>query len=132
MKTGAERGELLTLLDEPYLAFLLNYLPSPPSAPAFGALSVFLSFFHTIYRCVCACQIFEVGACSTDGALSVVKGHMRATRGHFSLPFCPIKGALGGCLDLEGEGVVPGTKLIGWGCGINKWNQVRVHARPLA
>jgi hypothetical protein len=40
MKTGAERGEFLTLIDEPYLAFLFNYLPSPPSAPAFGAMSV--------------------------------------------------------------------------------------------
>jgi hypothetical protein len=40
MKTGAERGELVTLLDEPYLAFLYNYLPSPPSAPAVGAMSV--------------------------------------------------------------------------------------------
>jgi hypothetical protein len=34
MKTGAERGELVTLLDERYQAFLFNYLPSPPSAPA--------------------------------------------------------------------------------------------------
>jgi hypothetical protein len=33
-------GELVTLLDEPYLAFLFNYLPSPPSAPAVGAVSV--------------------------------------------------------------------------------------------
>jgi hypothetical protein len=40
MKTGAERGELVTLLDEPYLAFLLNFLPSPPSASAVGAMSV--------------------------------------------------------------------------------------------
>jgi hypothetical protein len=38
-KTGTERGELVTLLDEPYLAFLFNYLPSPPSAPAVGAMS---------------------------------------------------------------------------------------------
>jgi hypothetical protein len=40
VKTGAERGGLLTLLDEPYLAFLFNYLPSQPSAPAVGAMSV--------------------------------------------------------------------------------------------
>jgi hypothetical protein len=40
MKTGAEWGELVTLLDEPYLALLFNYLPSPPSAPAVGAMSV--------------------------------------------------------------------------------------------
>jgi hypothetical protein len=40
MKTGAERGELVTLLDEPYLAFLLNFLPSPPSASAVGTMSV--------------------------------------------------------------------------------------------
>jgi hypothetical protein len=39
-KTGAERGELVTLLDEPYLAFLFNFLPLPPSAPAIGAMSV--------------------------------------------------------------------------------------------
>jgi hypothetical protein len=39
-KTGAERGELVTLLNEPYLAFFFNYLPSPPPAPAAGAMSV--------------------------------------------------------------------------------------------
>jgi hypothetical protein len=39
-KTGVERGELVTLLDEPYNVFLFNYLPSPPSAPAVGAMSV--------------------------------------------------------------------------------------------
>jgi hypothetical protein len=35
-KAGAERGELVTLLDEPYLALLFNCLPTPPSAPAVG------------------------------------------------------------------------------------------------
>jgi hypothetical protein len=38
-------GELVTLLDEPYLAFLINYLPSPPSAPAVGAMSVVVTVF---------------------------------------------------------------------------------------
>jgi hypothetical protein len=33
-------GELVTLLDEHYLAFLFNYLPSPPSSPAVRAMSV--------------------------------------------------------------------------------------------
>jgi hypothetical protein len=33
-------GKLVTLLDEPYLAFLFSYLPSPPSSPAVGAMSV--------------------------------------------------------------------------------------------
>jgi hypothetical protein len=36
----AERWELVTLLDEPYLGSLFDYLPSPPSAPAVGAMSV--------------------------------------------------------------------------------------------
>jgi hypothetical protein len=40
MKNGAKWGELLTLQDEPYLAFLFKYLPSPPSAQAVGAISV--------------------------------------------------------------------------------------------
>jgi hypothetical protein len=40
MKTGAERGILVALLDEPYLALLFNYLPSQPSAPAVEAMSV--------------------------------------------------------------------------------------------
>jgi hypothetical protein len=40
MQTGAKRGELVTLLDEPYLAVLFNYLPLPPSAPAVGAMSI--------------------------------------------------------------------------------------------
>jgi hypothetical protein len=39
-KKGTERGELVTLLDKPYLSVLLNYLPLPPSAPAVGAMSV--------------------------------------------------------------------------------------------
>jgi hypothetical protein len=40
MKTGTERGGLVTLLNEPYLAPLFNYLPSPPSSPAVWAMSV--------------------------------------------------------------------------------------------
>jgi hypothetical protein len=40
MKTGAERGELVTPLDEPYVAVLFNCLTSPPSAPAVWAMSV--------------------------------------------------------------------------------------------
>jgi hypothetical protein len=43
MKAGEERGELVTLLDKPYLAFLFNYLPAPPSAPAVGTMSVTVS-----------------------------------------------------------------------------------------
>jgi hypothetical protein len=39
-KTGAEKRELVTLLDEPFLAFSFNYLSSPHSAPAVGAMSV--------------------------------------------------------------------------------------------
>jgi hypothetical protein len=46
-KTGAERGELLTLLDEPYLAFLFNYLPPNPSAPAVGAMSIVVTVSYT-------------------------------------------------------------------------------------
>jgi hypothetical protein len=30
----------LTFLEEPYLAFLFNYLPPPPTAPDVGAMSV--------------------------------------------------------------------------------------------
>jgi hypothetical protein len=45
-KSGAERGELVTILDEPYLAFLINYLPLPPSAPAVGAMSVVVAVAH--------------------------------------------------------------------------------------
>jgi hypothetical protein len=41
-KNRRRAGELETLLDEPFLAFLFNYLPSPPSSPAVGAMSVFL------------------------------------------------------------------------------------------
>jgi hypothetical protein len=53
-KTGAERGELVTLLDEPFLAFLFNYLPSPPSAPAVGAMFIAVTvaciFFTYVLR----------------------------------------------------------------------------------
>jgi hypothetical protein len=34
---------LVTLLDEPYIAFLFNYLLSSPSTPAVGAMSVVLT-----------------------------------------------------------------------------------------
>jgi hypothetical protein len=67
MKTGAERGELVTLLDEPYLALLFNYLPSPPSAPAVGAMSVVLAVAYIAavvelsLTCLCSklCYIVE-------------------------------------------------------------------------
>jgi H2-forming N5,N10-methylenetetrahydromethanopterin dehydrogenase-like enzyme len=38
--------ELVTLLDEPYLALLFNCLPSPPSSPAVGAMSVFVTVVY--------------------------------------------------------------------------------------
>jgi hypothetical protein len=41
-KNRHRAGELVTLLDEPYLAFLFNDLPSPPSAPAVGAIFFWL------------------------------------------------------------------------------------------
>jgi hypothetical protein len=67
MKIGAERGELVTLLDEPYLAFLFNYLPAPPSAPAVGAMSVFVTVaciavvVELSFACLCSqlCYIVE-------------------------------------------------------------------------
>jgi hypothetical protein len=39
-------GEFVTLLDEPYLAILFNYLPSPPSALAVGAMSVTVAIVY--------------------------------------------------------------------------------------
>jgi hypothetical protein len=64
MKTGAEREELVTLLDEPCLAFLFNYLPSPPSAPAVGAMSVVVAVAYIAavvklsLACPCVLQAF--------------------------------------------------------------------------
>jgi hypothetical protein len=60
-------GELLTLLDEPYLAFLFNYLPSPPSSPAVGAMSVVVAVAYIAavvelsLACLCSqlCYIVE-------------------------------------------------------------------------
>jgi hypothetical protein len=56
-KTGAERGELVTFLDELYLAFLFDYLPSPPSAPAVGAMSVVVtvSYIAAVVELSLAC-----------------------------------------------------------------------------
>jgi hypothetical protein len=40
-------GELVTLLDELYLAVLFSYLPSPPSAPAVGAMYVVVTVAYS-------------------------------------------------------------------------------------
>jgi hypothetical protein len=62
-KTGAERGELMTLQDEPYLAILFDYLPSPPSAPAVGAMSVVVTGAYIAavvelsLTCLCSSQL---------------------------------------------------------------------------
>jgi hypothetical protein len=47
----------LTLLDEPYLAFLFHYLPSPPSAPAVGAMSfvVAVAYIAAVVELSLAC-----------------------------------------------------------------------------
>jgi hypothetical protein len=60
-------GELVTLLDEPYLVFLFNYLPSPPSSPAVGAMSVVVTIAYIAavvelsLACLCSqlCYIVE-------------------------------------------------------------------------
>jgi hypothetical protein len=61
-KIGAERGELVTLLDEPFLAFLFNYLPLPPSAPAVGAMSVAVAvaYIAAVVELPLACLLFEL------------------------------------------------------------------------
>jgi hypothetical protein len=62
MKTGTERGEFITLLDEPYLTFLFNYLPSPPSAPAVGAMSVVVTvaFIAAVVELSLACLFSQL------------------------------------------------------------------------
>jgi hypothetical protein len=53
-------GELVTLLDEPYRAFLFNYLPSPLSSPAVGAMSVVVTVAYIAaavevsFACLCS------------------------------------------------------------------------------
>jgi hypothetical protein len=62
-------GELVTLLDEPYLAFLLNYLPSPPSSPAVGAMSVVVTVAYIT-------AVVELSlACLCSQLLCIVKPH---------------------------------------------------------
>jgi hypothetical protein len=47
-------------IDESYLAFLFDYLPSPPSAPAVGAMSVVVTFAYIaavvelLLACLCS------------------------------------------------------------------------------
>jgi hypothetical protein len=60
-------GELVILLDEPYLAFLFSYLPSPPSSPAVGTMSVVVTVAYIAavvelsLACLCSqlCYIVE-------------------------------------------------------------------------
>jgi hypothetical protein len=60
-------GELVTLLDEPYLALFFNYLPAPPSSPAVGAMSVVVTVAYVAavvelsLACLCSqlCYIVE-------------------------------------------------------------------------
>jgi hypothetical protein len=71
-------------------------------------------------------ELLEVGACSSDGEVTLgnISSHIGLSKGRFSRPFCPIRSVHNGnCMDLEGESVDPGTKLIGWPCS-KKWNQV--------
>jgi hypothetical protein len=53
-------GELVTLQGEPYLALLFNYLPSPPSAPAVGAMFVVVTvaYIAAVVELSLACLCF--------------------------------------------------------------------------
>jgi hypothetical protein len=55
-------GGFVTLLDEPYLAFMFDYLPSPPSSQAVGAMSVVVTVAYIAavveLSLACLCSIF--------------------------------------------------------------------------
>jgi hypothetical protein len=55
-------GELVTLLDEPYLAFFFNYLPSPPSATDVGAMSIVVTvaYIAAVVEMSLACLCSEL------------------------------------------------------------------------
>jgi hypothetical protein len=44
MKIGAERGKLVTLLDEPYLAFFVSLLTLATLSPGHWGEGLFMSF----------------------------------------------------------------------------------------
>jgi len=82
-------------------------------------------------------QAFEVGPCSADGNLTLGERFgdgderfPRLTRGRYAQPYCAIRRqrergtGVDACMDVEGEAVVPGTRLISWWCGAAKWNQL--------
>jgi hypothetical protein len=62
-------GELVTLLDEPYLAVLFNYLPSSPSAPAVGAMSVVVTVAYIA-------AVVELSLSKITAFQSTISGHL--------------------------------------------------------
>ena len=79
-------------------------------------------------------QLFDLGPCSTDGAISLsTGGPANVTPGLYApAPFCPITAAHlisdplpthGLCLDLEREQIVSGTNIIAYACS-GRWNQL--------
>jgi hypothetical protein len=63
MKQNQRRaGELVTLLDEPYLVFLFNYLSPPSSAPVVWAMSiaVVVAYIAAVVEPSLACLCFQL------------------------------------------------------------------------
>ena len=73
-------------------------------------------------------QRFNIGPCSTDGHIELRSGRQALVKpgDHSPSPFCPVahvEGRRMTCLDLNGEGITPGTRIIGFPCN-GRWNQL--------
>ena len=75
-----------------------------------------------------ASQRFNIGPCSTDGHIELRSGRQALVKpgDHSPSPFCPVahvEGRRMTCLDLNGESIAPGTRIIGFPCN-GRWNQL--------
>ena len=73
-------------------------------------------------------QRFNIGPCSTDGHIELRSGREALVKpgDHSPSPFCPVahvEGRRMTCLDLNGESIAPGTRIIGFPCN-GRWNQL--------
>ena len=122
VKVGARPGNAVVLegCNATTVTQVVQQGPCDPPSTRVISLAAALSPFATLL------QAFEIGPCSADGDVTIGPDSTAVvTRGRFGQPFCSFKGWGNLCLDLEGEAVTPGTRIISWPCSPGaKWNQL--------
>lgn len=66
--------------------------------------------------------IFYIGPCSQNWNITIIDGRCPVFQEKENEMFCILQGQHNTCVDLRGEGSVPGSALISWPC-TGQWNQ---------